>query len=162
MDWYSEGFRSAARRLVDELVTDGQTAAFPIDTVVYPIVFLYRHHFELFLKLLIRDCKLAQGEIGSFPKGHKLTPLWQEFRTLAEKLFPKADWSQNSTAEALFKELDAVDPIGQAARYPQSTAGDKSFHDKPLLNVEHFANTADRLSKYLEAIAYGVDYLRSN
>jgi hypothetical protein len=155
--WYAQGFRAAGRRLVDELVANDQTSDFTLDTVVYPIVFVYRHHFELLLKLIIRECDKANGGKGGFPKGHKLGPLWTQCRTLIEAMFKAAEWSQNAVVGQLLAELDKIDPTGQAARYPHDTDGKKSFAGQPLLNVEHFASTADRLSDYLGSILRAVE-----
>jgi hypothetical protein len=125
--------------------------------VVYPIVFLYRHHFELILKLLMREANLAKGGEGDFPAGHKLGPLWAKFRTAVEPMFNTADWSQNDLAGELFRQFDAIDPDGQTARYPHNTKGQKSFDGESLLNIEHFAEVADRLSDYLETIGNAID-----
>jgi hypothetical protein len=48
---YSEGYRRGAQLLVQEV---GETAR-DQDFLVYPIVFLYRHHIELALKRIIRQ-----------------------------------------------------------------------------------------------------------
>lgn len=162
LEWYADGFRKAARSLVNSLIQNGNTADFPLDVIVYPIVFLYRHHFELMLKLIIRAASGRAKSPTDFPKGHKLVALWQECRPRVEKMFPTANWGQNDFVERLFKELDTVDPVGQAARYPHDTSGKKSFSQQPLLNVEHFAETADRLNAYLDSIMTAIDARRES
>jgi hypothetical protein len=155
--WYADGYKQAARRLVDEFISEGQTADFTLDTVVYPIVFLYRHHFELLLKLLLREGDLAEGGEGNVPMGHGLGVLWSKCRARVEPMFKTADWSQNDLVDELIKQFDAVDPNGETARYPHSVKGNKSFDGNSLLNIEHFAEVADRLSLYLETIGQAID-----
>lgn len=155
--WYADGYRQAARRLVDEFVTNGQEANYALDTVVYPIVFLYRHHFELMLKRLLRELDLIKGGKGKFPAGHKLGPLWSKVRASIEPMFKDADWGQNALVDGLIDQFDAIDADGQTARYPRNSKGTKAFENQPLLNVEHFAELADRLGDYLEAIGRAIE-----
>lgn len=49
-DLYADGYREAADHLVERIV-EGQSLT--LDTIVYPIVFLYRQYLELRLKQLI-------------------------------------------------------------------------------------------------------------
>ncbi len=131
----------------------------PVDTVVYPIVFLYRHYFELMLKRLIRSARAALGERATSPDHHKLSNLWATARNLVETAHPDGDWVQNAIVTRLFEELDTLDPNSEESRFPVRRKGGASFADVPLLHVRHFALTAERLADYLEDLAGGTDYL---
>src|SRR5882724_8747168 len=48
---YSEGYRMAARQLTEGIEAKGERSS-DQDYLVYPIIFLYRHHLELVLKRL--------------------------------------------------------------------------------------------------------------
>lgn len=156
MNFYSGGFQRGARQLVSDVVS-GAHHDLAVDLIVYPVVFLYRHHFELLLKLLIVSSKRYLKRPAEPPRGHGLLVLWNVARPLIEQCFPQDEWSQNNVAEALFKELEKVDPLGQAGRYPVDTAGVRSFQGIPLLNIRHFADVAERLSEYLNSVLFGID-----
>lgn len=151
VQYYSDGFRSAARRLVEDLMEKSDVHLM-VDVVVYPVVFLYRHHLELLLKLLIVAGRRFLSESDDQPFGHCLDKLWMTARPSMERCFDDADWSQNDIVTSLMAELSALDPNGEAARYPESNKGTKHFQELTLLNVRHFADVAERLSEYLSAV----------
>ena len=51
---YAAGYRRAAELLIEHIDTKGRDQ----DVLVYPVVFLYRHHVELALKRIISICLL--------------------------------------------------------------------------------------------------------
>lgn len=158
MHHYCDGFRAAARRLAEQLVEGENRIDLPVDLAVYPILFLYRHHFELILKLLIASARSFLRDGKGFPKGHELDALWETARPLLERCFPAgADWSQNVIVTELLNELSAVDPAGQAGRYPEDIKGQKHFEHLSLLNVRHFADVSERLSDYLAEILFAIE-----
>lgn len=153
--YYTEGFHLAARTLADQLVSQPRHE-FPVDVIVYPVFYLYRHHFELLLKSIIWRSEGLLGRPQSELHGHKLIRLWQEARRAMEAALNDADWSQNPEAERLIIEMDALDPDGQRGRYPWSRDGSRSFGTTSLINVRHFADVADRLSHYLQQVDDGL------
>jgi hypothetical protein len=153
---YSDGFLLAARSLVDRIV-EGKTTDLPIDAVVYPIVFLYRHHLELMLKRIRVSLAHATGKKPEVVLGHDLSKLWVDALREVESFLGGVNWTQNQIASLLIQELSSVDPSGQAGRYPESTSRERHFLKFSVLNVRHFAETAERLSKYLGFILSLID-----
>lgn len=155
--YYSDGFRAAAFHCINSIV-GGKAFHFPVDIAVYPIIFLYRHHLELVLKLLIVAAQSHLGEPRQLPTGHRLNALWKKARGLIEQCeFEwKTDWSQNCFVTQLLEELSNLDPNGEAGRYAFSMDGKKHFGDLKILNVRHFAVIAEKLSEYLRAILSGI------
>src|ERR1039457_6840457 len=74
---YIEGYRRGARLLVEHVNEHGRDQ----DYLVYPIIFLYRHHIELALKNLVTlvadwlDHELSEAEKRHLD-GHRLDLLW--------------------------------------------------------------------------------------
>lgn len=156
--YYQDGFQIAARRLADLAVENGNSIDLPIDVLVYPIIFLYRHNIELLLKLLIKASRSFLRESTEKPEvGHRLHELWQTARPLLERCFDDADWSQNSIVSTLLGEFARMDPNGEAARYIANRKGEQHFAEMKLLHVGHFAHVADRLSAYLAEILSGIE-----
>ncbi|MCH8252532.1 MAG: hypothetical protein IID36_08790 [Planctomycetes bacterium] len=158
--YYSDGFRSAARRLVEDLI-ERPDIDLPVDTAVYPIVFLYRHNLELLLKFLIVRGRWLISESGDQPRGHRLDKLWMTARPIVERCFDEADWSQNDIVTSLMSELSGLDPNGEAARYMESNKGMKHFAELALLNIRHFADIAERLSEYLSTVLGTIEMMDS-
>lgn len=154
---YSDGFRLAAKTLAKPLLDRGNSAEFPVDVAVFPIVFLYRHHFELMLKrAFVAGYRFIQ-EAKEAPNLHSLKTLWALVRPLTEQCAPEVDWSQNQIVTSLFDELHRFDPQGQAGRYVQDKQGRKHFQSIGMLNVGQFVDVADRLSDYLRDVVTGLE-----
>lgn len=152
--YYSDGFLIGAQCIVNKVQEDRSV---PVDIAVYPVLFLYRHHFELVLKCLIRASRSLLREEVRSPSGHRLVSLWETAAPLIEQCFPDADWSQNVIVSRLIMELAEIDPDGQRFRYPMAQDGSRSLEDTPLLNIRHFAQTAEKLSAYLRQVLRGIE-----
>jgi hypothetical protein len=153
---YSDGFLQAGDRLVDSLKGS------PVeDALIYPIVYVYRHHLELELKGRILYClnwlsgKNAE-EIKSFAseklnRNHRLLPLWHTLRNLypcCAKQMP----NETKAFEKLLAELDKLDPDGQAARYAEDIKEKQTFFGLYSLDLALFRSAIHKMSHYLDCI----------
>lgn len=111
-----EGYRTAAEVLV-AYVSEGRHQ----DRLVYPIVFLWRHHLELRLKECVRLVYELRETGRDFPRTHRLVDLWSIVRSEIEKDSGSHDDCTN--AEAIIRHLDAADPLSMAFRYPVDRDG---------------------------------------
>ena len=68
LELYATAYKEAAEKLVKDVITSRRQR----DTLVYPIVFLYRHYIELRLKEIIRAGRKFLDEPGDFPKHHRV------------------------------------------------------------------------------------------
>lgn len=73
-DIYAAGYKDTADALVGALVERKAS----LDSVVYPLVFLYRQGLELQLKLILPLARRLAGKEASADIGHKLMPLWND------------------------------------------------------------------------------------
>src|ERR1043165_9459178 len=76
LDLFAEGYKTAADILVKQVVE----CASHQDTLVYPIVFLYRQHIELRFKEIIREGLSLLDEGQDFPRTHRLDELWPKVK----------------------------------------------------------------------------------
>lgn len=109
----------------------------PVDLLVYPSAFNYRHGIELFLKQLVVSFNeiLKSGE--TFKKNHGMLSLWQEVVRLHGELpKPLLAEEQVKRVDELIGYFDAFDPTGQVFRYPEDIKGNKHLADHLLINVE--------------------------
>ena len=151
---YMNGYREAADRVVESLL--GKEARGMMDVMVYPVVFLYRHHFELALKAIIRvGGRLCdQGDV--VPHVHELIGLWRKARPILEQHWPNTGSDLLDIAEELLTELDGFDPRGQAFRYPEERDGTTSLPNGLHINLRQLAMTGGKLSDFLSCCAEGL------
>ena len=145
-DWahYIDGYREAGRYVAEAILEKQGT----VDTLLYPVVFLYRHHIELALKTIVLLGARMFEEEEQVSHQHDLLPLWKRARSyLARHWSDQADFLNAS--EELIKELDAFDSGSYAFRYPVDTEGANSLPGISRANVRHFAYTADKLADFL-------------
>lgn len=165
-DWaYSNGFRLAAQQLAQHVCD----TAHDQDTLVYPIVYLYRHHVELVLKSIIRlatgllDRELSDQDLRTLGR-HSLSELWQACRPLLNPVCELADNTPFPDEElegvaSYILQIHEHDPDGQRFRYARTKVrrADRSHAIAPSLspdlkhvNIRVLANAMERLADYLE------------
>lgn len=156
---YENGFRAAARGLVEDVVSSTHKDLY-LDVAVYPIAFLYRHHIELLMKQLIAMLRWKEGMQGNPPATHNLLNLWNTAEPLLTEQFndESIDWTQNAHVRRLLTEWSKIDPNGTAGRYLRDKDGEIHWSGTYRFNLRHFAEIVERLSAYLTEISIGVDY----
>jgi hypothetical protein len=119
---YSSCFRRAAYDLAVQVCDSGSKQ----DILIYPIVYLYRHHVELVLKGIIEiSSDLLGRELPGKPQTHDLGKLWHVARPLLDAVcelaknppFPPDDLEG---VDSYIKQIGEHDPDGQSFRYATS------------------------------------------
>jgi hypothetical protein len=165
---YSKGYLSGAGHLVRKVIDTGTEQ----DVLVYPIVFLYRHHIELSLKALLRgisytiDHTLTANEKKHL-NDHKLDKLWQDIRPKISVMCEAAGWDclPNSDLEGVdsyIRQISALDPNSYTFRYMRNKQGEISLpKEMTNLHLRHFALHMERLADYLDSLGYAVGGLET-
>ncbi len=166
-DWaYSNGYRRAAERLAAYVCEagDGQ------DVLIYPVVYLYRHHVELVLKAIIKSAsgllnrELTEQDLKTLGR-HALRGLWQTARPLLNPVCDRADNPPFPVADlegvdSYIRQIHEHDPDGLRFRYgtlKAKGASQSGFRSSlnprlKLVNVRVFAAAMEKLADYLEGI----------
>ena len=165
---YSTGFRLAARQLANQVSNAEHENAF----MVYPIVYLYRHYFELVLKEIIKsavrllDRELTEQLLKTLGH-HGLSELWQVTLPLLGPVCERASTPPFPATElegvtSYIRQLHEHDPDGQRFRYATrkskratpfgSAAASSLSPNLNLANVREFAIAMERLADYLGGI----------
>jgi hypothetical protein len=156
---YAEGYKLGARLLVQHVV---ETHA-DQDFLVYPIIFLYRHHIELALKRIIgRQPSLVErplsADVQAHRGKHRLGPLWQDLKPMLAEICEAAGWTvpDRDDMEGIdnyIRQLEELDPNSYSFRYASSKRGAASLPaDLTHINLRHFAEMLERLAAYLDGI----------
>jgi len=164
---YAEAYHCAAKKLVAEYGTTGAIR----DIESTPILFLYRHSFELYLKafVLVGSKILAlHGKLTMSPKKifetHKLT----EFLPHFEAIISEVGWTwdmgedglrQKSDFVGLVREFEEIDPGSFSFRYPTNKKGDAALPDRFSFNLSLFAQRIDPLLEIIDGAIMGLEEL---
>ena len=123
------------------------------DTLVYPILFLYRHYLELMIKEILTDCAKILDEKITF-KHHNLSAYWEEakdkcFKALEEKI-PE---DMIVPIENMVRQLVEVDKSSDAFRYPCRKDGSATLEGMTHINIKRVSEEIAKTSDALEAIS---------
>ena len=163
----TEGYRRGARRLVEYVTENGREQ----DYLVYPILFLYRHHIELALKSIIRRAPYVTGQSltkeqrKNLNTGHQLDLLWQDLKPMFATVCEAAGWDKVSSfdeegVESHIRQLTELDPDSFSFRYPGNKEGVPYLPPSlTVINLRHFAEMVERLAEYLDALDMAVGVL---
>ena len=154
---YGRGFFDGG----DAAVLSAQEYRGPVDLLVYPAAFAYRHGVELYLKHLavILNQILETGE--SFRKQHGRMDLWRGVVDLdAAAGADLVERTAMDRAGMLIGFFDAFDPTGQVFRYPEDIRGNRHLAEHKLINVEVLRDHMRELREILKFWIYrAVDWL---
>ena len=158
---FAKGYYSAASMLAENLLSRGNFA----DYDAYPVVFLYRHSLELYLKNVIYKSALLSKFKGlsdtkdRLYNNHKLTQLSEKAAEILRKLFPYDNELQHVIDRILkiSSEFSDIDPDSYAYRYPIDRQGGLSTRPHQIVNLEAFHRTMKELLTHLETIDIGIN-----
>jgi len=151
-----QGYKTAADILVDHVISKGREQ----DTLVYPIVFLYRHYLELLIKNIIENGVKYLNKGENPPNIHLLAELWEKAKNIINEIFEEEEGSQELEIDHYIKEFVEVDKYSQAFRYHKDTKGNELLEQTELINIRHFSECINKTGLYLENISDAIyDYL---
>ena len=150
---YVDAYKLAADALAERASEDRGE----IDALIYPLVHLYRHHLELALKTLIVIGREYAEEPRPDFAHHKLGILWRDARRYMQMFSAVPDPEHLDAMGELLSELDQLDPASFAFRYPVTKNGGAVLSDVRRINVRHFAETAGRMSRFLDDYMVAMD-----
>jgi hypothetical protein len=148
---YAAAYRSAAMSLVS---LQERRGIGPIDHAALPILFLYRHSLELYLKSLVY--RAAVLSINKQELQRALPRLWRE-HSLVSLVKMSAPVLHESSSRPLARSgelqeemaglaqiLDDIDPGSYSFRYPVTTKGDSALPSHFFTNIFVFSEAMER------------------
>jgi hypothetical protein len=142
-----DGYLSAARILVNA-VQDQYTLS---DELVYPIMYLYRHHLELKIKSVWK-CLWQLGKLPSdYPKHHRILELWQGCRKQAINIY-RMSLEQGKNIDACIEEFNKVDSQAESFRFHEKKDGKRVGQVLPSLDIVLTTSQIEQCVEDLEGI----------
>ena len=151
---YADGFKRAA-----ELLISNVQSTYEINTVVFPILFLCRHHIELMLKEIIGYGLYLNQEVRTPPGGHDLQNLWKEAKAYIRKEISDVSTDELEHIEHLILQMHALDPTSEGSRYPvirkriQSGRNASFSWDSPHINLDELGDKMKTVGEFLHRVA---------
>jgi hypothetical protein len=156
--FYSLGYREGARRLVNHVLETYSDQ----HTMIFPIVYLYRHHIELVLKRLlvvassVVDRQLTNAELWHLSK-HRLDLLWDDLKPTLSASYRKANLAPPAKenmagVDSYIRQLSSVDRESQSFRYSISSKGDSALAGLTHINIRTLAEKMERLCDFFASV----------
>ena len=143
---YAIGYKEAADLLVANIENGGRMQ----DTLVYPILFLYRQYLELAIKELIRDARILRDIDEPFPKTHRIDELWKICQTLLQQVSSDEPIDYLTEIRRLIGEFSTVDPTSMAFRYPEDKDGNPSLPGMRNIDLRNVREVVGKISMILD------------
>jgi hypothetical protein len=143
----ADGYREAADKLVTAVAADTVLQS----TVVYPIIFLYRHFLELELKYVLATYGSHFDKEADW-KSHCLRELWQKVRRVIEEVGGGADDGANDAVEACILEMAEADPMSSSFRYPFEKDGKPMVLAFEAVDLENLRQTMTKISNFFSGL----------
>ncbi len=153
---YARGYHEAARLVADFSIRSPNYH----DYLALPIVFLYRHSIELYLKRIIPAAadlvhqKVTKNEKKNLNTSHNLLILWKmlepRLRSMHEQDASYFGEVQTAAIGAYIKQLSQIDPGASSFRYA-TAKGNKN--NLPGLEIVNIVRTAALLERFTEKLS---------
>lgn len=144
---YAYGFRRAAGILLKH-VAEQHTS---LDVIVFPTIFLLRHHLELAIKIVVRDARSVLGLSPPAKPEHRLAPLWFEAKRLLTDTY-KAKPLGLEVIDGVVTSFDDIDSNSTTFRYPETLDGTNPLSDISSINLLTLRDSAEPAFDILDGI----------
>lgn len=147
-----DGFKRAAELLVDKAAEDNYQGS----TLIYPIVFCYRHSLELALKYVIATYGRSAGIMPN-TKSHDLDVLWPVCRRVIEHFDRTHDNPDLNAVEECVAEFAKIDAGSYTFRYPTNTKGEAIEIDLPPVDLVKLRETMEAIHNFFTGVDGYID-----
>ena len=141
------GYKDAADMVVERAIESKRG----MDTLVYPVAFLYRHYLELCLKELVIHGEQLLDKVDSLKHVHRIDLLWKTVRKLLEVVWPDGSSDDLDAVENCICEFCQFDSQSMSFRYPITKDGTPTLLGLQNVNLQHLKAVMERTSSLLEA-----------
>lgn len=122
-NFHVAGYRQAAEVLLRRFLADPEGTAGERDSLVLPILFLFRHYLELRFKDIIVYGQVLSGQPARWPHGHDLEDFWTEMQGLCKGIYGPDLPREFVQIGKCVTDLCQLDPNSTRFRYPRDAHG---------------------------------------
>lgn len=148
---YADSYKRAADQLVKKAIAKEKEQ----DFLIYPILFMYRHHVELQMKYIIRTWYRRKDERPDYLH-HRLEDLWKECRTIIKDAFPHDDSDDVEIVDEVIQELIEADPRSFNFRYPVDRKEQPVFEEEKFISLQNLYEVMQKTSHFFDGCGEGI------
>jgi len=129
------------------------------DSLIYPLLYNFRHYLELIIKDTIRNFRIANEEIThnqlGYEKNHSLLSLWNKLKTYIDN----TGTDECVAFDKLINELHNIDPDSFSFRYSYKGSTDPDAISEPVFNkridvdIENLEKVIKKMHCFIEGIS---------
>lgn len=146
---YCLGYLDACKLLLEKMEGD---KLFISDTLVYPIVFLFRQYLELrFKKIIIIGSYIKNVKEDVSKYNHDLNKLWAKTKKCIKIEYPQSIENEIRIVDKNIEQIqNKIDQQATAFRYPTNKKGNKSFCKNFHIDLKQFHKSMVEISNFLD------------
>jgi hypothetical protein len=166
---YKYDYQEAANLLLSNAIKTKKR-----NSMVFPMIFLYRHYIELSLKEIILNTWEFLGINSPFPQGHKIDKLWETCRDCLQKAdklvdptfakspeYRKQIVQEYENLEKDLQKFSEIDPDSEHFRYPVDNHGNpiNIDNEKLIELLKELPELTKRISYNLDGLSVGISQI---
>lgn len=151
-DFHAAGYRQASEILLQRFLDDPDGTAGDRDSLVLPILFLFRHYLELRFKDILVYGQVLSGQHAKWRHGHPLKDLWTDTQEVVKATYGAAVPQEFAKVGECVADLSQLDPDSQSFRYPRDTNGRPMF-EHLVIGLKALSATVASIGDFLDAIS---------
>lgn len=151
-DFHAAGYRQATEVLLRRFLADPDGTVGERDTLVLPILFLFRHYLELRFKDIIVYGQVLSGQQAEWRRGHDLDTLWTEVLQLCGAVYGPVASADFVRVGECVSDLCQLDPASTSFRYPRDASGRPVF-EHLVIGLKALSATVASIRDFLDAIS---------
>lgn len=151
-DFHVKGYRRAAEVLLRRFLDDPEGTAGERDSLVLPILFLFRHYLEIRFKDIIVCGQALSGQQAQWQIGHDLRTLWAQARAFCGADLGTNPHGQLENIQICVVEISELDPDSTSFRYPRDKNGRPVFHHL-VISLRRLYSAISGTGDFLDGVA---------
>ena len=121
-------------------------------TMIYPILFCYRHALEMTMQWIISSYGCRYGVSLPTRKDHNLDPLWKCCKTIFTHPDNKGAAVVVSRVEKVIKQFHHLDTRAEAFRYPVKKDGTLIYLPNLAIDLVNLQEVMERLENFFRVV----------
>jgi hypothetical protein len=162
---YLSGYKLAADLLIDKALEAAKKHHIEIiDTLVYPIIYIYRQFMELSIKnIYINYCHLQREESKAIIKeSHNLIKAWEYIKPFVIKISDEDELKDVAIIEDYIKQFEKASKDSTEYRYPVNQKNNVILKEDTYLDLNNLKEKMDKFANYFDGLAGAMDHYFNN
>jgi hypothetical protein len=159
--FHAEGFKRAVEQLLRHTLDDSEHVLFDRNTLILPILALFRHYLELRFKEIIVSGDRLVGAPACWPLGHDLRQLWDRCRKTCEDVLSSDLADELDLVGRCVNEFVTFDPKCENFRYPLDKKRQRSTQHL-VIGLNNLADVVEKVSTLLDGVSMDISVRLQN